>query len=76
MYILAEEEIYTEVLQYNYNKFLMRHFKYKHTFKLLKCKYYWFKIIKDVNYYMRICSTYAHVKTAQNIKYKELQFLS
>ena len=76
MYISAEKEIHAEVLQYNYNNSLIKYFKYEHTLKLLKYKYYWCKIIKDVNYYVRTCFIYIHVKAAQYIKYKKLQFLS
>jgi hypothetical protein len=65
-----------EFLKQNYNDSYVDHFEHEKTFDLLKKKYFWNSMNKNVKKYVDFCSTYHRVKLVKYKSHDLLQILS
>ena len=64
-----------ELLKQNHNDFYAKHFNYNKIFDLMKKKYFWIDISKNVKQYVEFCITCRKIKTVKHKLYKFLNFL-
>ena len=61
-----------KILRLHHDDFLIKHFKIKKIHSLLQRKFYWFKILKNIEKYIQNCDVCQRVKALQHRSYKKL----
>ena len=75
LYVLPEGGAHAEVLQSNHDDLLVGHFGYARTLELIRRKYYWPHMAKEIKAYMKSCTACQQAKPTCHKPYGELQSL-
>jgi hypothetical protein len=76
LYVSENIFVYKKLLKHHYDDFLMKHFDADKINKLLKCKYYWKDMIKNIKEYVNIYDICQRVKMKHYLLYDKLSMLS
>ena len=75
LYVLPEGGACAEVLWSNHDNLLMGHFRYARMLELIRCKYYWPHMAKEIKVYTKSCMACQQAKPTHHKPYGELQSL-
>ena len=75
LYVPPEGGARAEVLQSNHDNPLMGHFGYARMLELIRCKYYWPHMVKEIKVYTKSCTACQQAKPTCHKPYRELQSL-
>ena len=75
LYVLPEGGAHAEVLWSNHDDPLVGHFRYARTLELIRRKYYWPHMAKEIKVYTKSCTACQQAKPTRHKPYGELQLL-
>ena len=75
LYVPPEGGAHAEVLWSNHDNPLVGHFGYARMLELIRCKYYWPRMVKEIKRYMKSCTACQQAKPTCHKPYRELQLL-
>ena len=75
LYVPPEGGTCAEVLWSNHDDPLTGHFGYARTLELIRRKYYWPRMAKEIKAYMKSCTACQRAKPTRHKPYRELQLL-
>ena len=75
IYVFNKTTLKTKLFRLHHENFLTNHFDMKKIKNLINRKYFWFRMIVNVNEYVKKCNIYQRTKTSRHRLYNELQLL-
>ena len=76
IYVFEKIALKTKLLRLHHDDFLANYFKIKKIRVLMQRKFYWFKMTKDIEEYVKNCDMCQRIKTSRHRFYDELSSLS
>ncbi len=76
VYVLNDSATRNEILRMNYDDFEADHFAYARIETVIRRKYYWLKMLKEMMKYVRICSDCQRVQVHHHKFYEKLTSIS
>jgi len=76
VYVLNDSATRDEIMCINHDDFEADHFACTHIKTVIRRKYYWLKMLKEMTKYVRICSDCQQVQVHYHKLYEELMFIS
>ena len=73
---ISSERLRNALLKQNHDDLYAEHFEYEKILELIRRKYWWLKLVRDVKEYLEFCTDCHRVKFTKHKLYDFLEFLS